>query len=80
MRPLGPMMILIPSLLLLGCVDSRDQRLAEMAQETMKEQTRQNERTAMQSEQVARASRELVAADAKAREHPAQLIAIAGLK
>ena len=40
-------------LLVTGCADSRDDRLAEMAQQTLREQARQNERLAEQSKQIA---------------------------
>jgi hypothetical protein len=71
---------IVPILLLLtviGCSDTpdmRDQRLAEFAQQTVKEQARQNDRMADQSQavveeshQLAKAAKELVARDAEAR-------------
>lgn len=73
------MTYLVPLALLaaIGCGDSpdyRDQRLAEMAQQTVAEQVKQNSRMADQSEaivaeshQLAEAAKELVEQDAEAR-------------
>lgn len=71
---------IFPTLLLLtviGCSDTpdmRDQRLAEFAQQTVKEQARQNDRMADQSQaivkeshELAEAAKELVEKDAEAR-------------
>ena len=59
------LIVLMP--LLIGCEPDRDQRLVEMANQSLTTQARQNERLAEQSRVVAEASRELVAADAQAR-------------
>ena len=71
---------IVPTLLLLtviGCSDSpdmRDQRLAEFAEQAVKEQARQNDRMADQSQavveeshQLAETAKELVESDAEAR-------------
>ncbi|MDA0591585.1 MAG: hypothetical protein O3C17_26725, partial [Planctomycetota bacterium] len=57
-----------------GCGRSPDERLADLAQQTMSEQVRQNDRMADQSQavvaeshQLAEAAKELVARDAEAR-------------
>ncbi|WP_145181825.1 hypothetical protein [Gimesia chilikensis] len=67
------MTILIPATIA-GCSPAPDERLAEFAQQTMTEQTRQNQRMADQSEaivdeshQLAEAAKELVERDAEAR-------------
>jgi hypothetical protein len=54
-------------LLATGCADSRDDRLAELAQQSLREQSAQNKRLAEQSQQIAEASRRLVEGDAAAR-------------
>ena len=71
-------LILTIILVVAGCSkrpDYRDQRLADMAKQTVAEQVKQNSRMAEQSEavikqshQLAEASRELVAKDAEARQ------------
>tara|TARA_R110002095_G_scaffold181639_3_gene158907 strand:- start:788 stop:1384 length:597 start_codon:yes stop_codon:yes gene_type:complete len=65
--------VLIPAMIA-GCSRSPDERLAEFAQQTMTEQSRQNQRMADQSEaiveeshQLAEAAKELVERDAEAR-------------
>ena len=76
-RPAG-IMALLTLLAMIGCSDTptdvRDQRLAEFAQQSVREQAKQNEYIARQSEAVvqesqklAEASKELVAKDAEAR-------------
>ena len=67
------MTVLIPATIA-GCSRSPDERLAEFAQQTMAEQSRQNHRMADQSEaiveeshQIAEAAKELVEHDAEAR-------------
>lgn len=67
------MTVLIPGMIV-GCSRAPDERLAEFAQQTMMEQTRQNQRMADQSEaivdeshQLAEAAKELVERDAEAR-------------
>jgi hypothetical protein len=56
------------TILAAGCGDSRDARLAEMAQRSLDEQARQNERLAEQSKQIAEATSRLVQADAQSRQ------------
>lgn len=65
--------VLIPATIV-GCSRAPDERLAELAQQTMTEQGRQNQRMADQSEavvaeshQLAETAKELVARDAEAR-------------
>ena len=65
--------VLIPAVIA-GCSRPLDERLAEMAQQTVAEQVRQNERMADQSQavveeshQLAEAAKELVERDAEAR-------------
>ena len=60
-------MLTMTLLLATGCADSRDDRLAEMAQQSMREQARQNERLTSQSQQIAEASKHLVENDSQAR-------------
>jgi hypothetical protein len=59
--------LMMALLLATGCADSRDDRLAEMAQQSLREQARQNERLTKQSQQIAEASKHLVENDARAR-------------
>jgi len=54
-------------LMVTGCADSRDDRLVEMAQQSLRQQARQNERLAGQSKLIAEAARRLVIGDAEAR-------------
>jgi hypothetical protein len=73
--PNGALVILLA---MAGCspaLDMRDQRLAEFAHQSMEEQAKQNQTIARQAEavvqesqQLAEASKELVASDAKARQ------------
>src|SRR5882724_305641 len=51
-----------------GCGDPPDKRLLDLAQQSLAQQARQSEQLAKQSQQVATAARELVAADAQARQ------------
>lgn len=67
------MTVLIPATIV-GCSRAQDERLAEFAQQTMTEQSRQNQRMADQSEaivdeshQLTEAAKELVERDAEAR-------------
>ena len=67
------MTVLIPGMIT-GCSPAPDERLAEFAQQTMTEQSRQNQRMADQSEaivdeshQLAESAKELVERDAEAR-------------
>lgn len=64
---LPPMIALTAPLLLASCGGTTDQRLAEMAQQNVQQQAKQNEQVAEQSRQITEATKELVAADAKAR-------------
>ena len=74
---IGKFLILTIILVMAGCSkspDYRDQRLADMAQETVAEQVKQNDRMADQAEavvaeshQLAEAAKELVERDAEAR-------------
>ena len=59
--------LMMALLLTTGCADSRDDRLAEMAQQSLREQARQNERLTKQSQQIAEASRHLIENDSRAR-------------
>ena len=65
--PVRPAMMLTLLLLLMtvGCADSGDERLAEMARQTSREQARQNEWMAEENRQIAAASRHLVEQDAQ---------------
>lgn len=54
-------------LLAAGCSDSPDERLAELAEQSLRQQASQNERLAEQSKQIAEASRHLVKNDSEAR-------------
>src|SRR5262245_35683493 len=51
-----------------GCAEPADQRLANLAHESLAQQARQSEQLAKQSEQVASTARELVAADSHSRQ------------
>jgi len=60
--------ILVLSILISGCgSDGRDARYAELARESLDQQSRQNQALAAHTQQIADASRQLVEADAKAR-------------
>jgi hypothetical protein len=50
-----------------GCSKPPDERVVEMAKQSLETQARQNDRLVEQNKQVIEASKELVAADAKAR-------------
>lgn len=54
--------------ILIGCAHDPDQRLAKLAEQSLTTQARQNEQLAEQSQRIADASRDLVAADAQARQ------------
>ena len=62
-------MMLIMTLLLLatGCSDSRDERYRQLAQQSLRQQSEQNNRLAEQSQQIAEASKHLVSNDSQAR-------------
>lgn len=62
------MALALSPLLVGGCSNERDQRLAEMAERHVAEQAHQYERLAQQSQQIVEASRHLVEADAMARQ------------
>ena len=51
-----------------GCADPPDKRLADLAQQSLNQQSHQSEQLAKQSEQVAATAHELVAADARSRQ------------
>jgi multidrug efflux pump subunit AcrA (membrane-fusion protein) len=51
-----------------GCENDSDQQLVNMAEQSLATQARQNEQLAEQSQRIADASRDLVAADAQARQ------------
>ncbi len=63
----GVAMLTMTLLLVAGCADSRDERLAKLAQQALSEQSEQNKRLAEQSKQIAEAARRLVEGDAEAR-------------
>jgi leucyl-tRNA synthetase len=56
-----------------GCAEPPDKRLAEFAQQSVAQQARQNEQLVQQNQQVAEAARELVTADAHARQEAIQM-------
>ena len=62
---------MIPLLLFLivivGCND-QDERLSELARESLQQQSRQNDALARQNQQISEAARQLVESDAKARQ------------
>jgi hypothetical protein len=60
------MFLLIASLLLSGC-GGGDERLVRLSEEAANRQAKQNQEMARQNQQTAEATKELVAADAKAR-------------
>jgi len=64
-----PLMFLI----LAGCSRSPDERIAQIAQQSLDAQARQNDRLVQQNQQVIEASKELVAKDAEARSEMANL-------
>ena len=65
---LSPVAMLTMTLLLAaGCADSRDEEFRQLAQQTIRQQEKQNERLAKQSQQIAEASKHLVANDSRAR-------------
>ena len=59
--------LMMALLLAAGCSDSPDERLAELAEQSLRQQASQNERLAQQSKQIAEASRHLVENDSEAR-------------
>jgi len=61
-------MLMVIVLFVMGCGDSPDERLAELANWSLNQQARQNERLAEQTKQIAEASKQLVEADAESRE------------
>ena len=61
-------MLLITVLVIGGCSKSPDQRLTELAESSLEQQSRQNEAAAENNRQIAETARELVQADANARE------------
>ena len=69
MRNLSPGMAMLMMILLLamGCADSGDERLRQLAQQALYEQSEQDKRLAEQSKQITEASRRLVEGDAAAR-------------
>lgn len=71
--PIPLLLRLTAPLLLATCGGPSDQRLAEMAQQSVQLQAKQNEQAAEQSRQIATATKELVAADAKARADALQM-------
>lgn len=64
---------LIAPFLLATCGGPSDERLAEMAQQSVQQQAKQNEQMAAQNRQIAEATKELVTADAQARADALQL-------
>ena len=58
----------LAALLLVGCSDAPDERLTKMAENSVSVQARQNQQMARQTAEVTAASRQLVSADAHARE------------
>jgi hypothetical protein len=66
-------LILTLVVILSGCTPNNDQRLAEMAAQHEARQVQQNQQLAELQEHVAEGSKELVAADARAREQAATL-------
>ena len=65
--PLLFLLILLTVLMANGC-ESRDERIARLAEYTVAEQARQNERLAKQHEKIAHASREILEAEGRSRE------------
>jgi hypothetical protein len=73
-RPLFHLLWMLLAIgLLAGCSKSPDERIAEIAQQSLDAQSRQNDRLVQQNQQVIEASKELVAADAQARTEMAEL-------
>ena len=61
-------MFLIAVLVTGGCSQGPDQRFTDLAESSLEQQSRQNEAAAENNRQIAEAARELVQADANARE------------
>ena len=61
--------VLLLPILMLGCEseDKRDNRYADLARESLRQQAQQNQALAAQTQQIAEASKHLVEADAEAR-------------
>ncbi len=59
--------LILPLILIPGCSDP-DARLSRLAEQSLENQAKQNDQMAKHSQAVSEASRELVAADAKARQ------------
>ena len=59
---------LVTLVALAGCNESEDKRLLALAQQSLTQQARQSEQLAQQSRQIADTAKQLVAADAKARQ------------
>ena len=62
------LMVLIPLITIMSGCANRDDRLGNLAERVVTEQSQQNVRNAEQTEQIAAASRELVEADARSRQ------------
>lgn len=67
-RRIMPWIVIALLLTLTGCVNESDERLSNMAEQSLATQARQNEQMAQQCQAVVEASRNLVAADAQARQ------------
>ena len=65
--------VLAVAAILTACSKTPDERIAQMAQQSLDTQARQNERLVQQNQQVIEASKELVAKDAQARQEMANL-------
>jgi hypothetical protein len=60
-------MLTMTLLLVVGCADSRNEEFRQLAWQTIRQQEQQNARLAQQSQQIAEASKLLVANDSQAR-------------
>lgn len=65
-----PSLILLTPLMLIvaGCGETPDERLADLTRESLDQQARQNERLIDQSQQLTEAAKDLVVADAETRQ------------
>ena len=63
----GVVMLMMLMLVALGCDESLDERYRQLAQQSLRQQSEQNNRLAEQSQQIAEASKHLVENDSQAR-------------
>jgi hypothetical protein len=66
-RPAMPALLMMLMFAVAGCSETQDERLTELARESLQQQAMQNQRLGEQSRQIAEAAERLVESDAEAR-------------